>query len=225
MNATRNIYMIHDDGTAELLIGRKKVLLDADDIALVSEFQWTIGSHGYVTHGTGKHQILMHRLLTGNNNGSCVDHINRNKLDNRKENLRLCTTAQNAMNKERISDNPYKGICHTTDDCWQAQIAFEGKSIYLGKFTDPAMAAKAYDTAARLLYGEYAFLNFPESDEEIIVSIKRRRKLSLDEVNSVRLLYAEGMPINDIAQLYEHSYSAIYRIISHRTYREDKNLE
>ena len=108
MRTTRNIYYVHDNGSAELSIGDKTVLLNASDVPVVAKYQWTVGTHGYVTHGSGEKQVLMHRLLLGNRPGTLVDHINRNRLDNRRENLRLCNPSQNSINKEQIGNNPYK---------------------------------------------------------------------------------------------------------------------
>lgn len=225
MRTTRNIYYVHDNGSAELNIGDKTVLLDASDVPVVAEYQWTVGTHGYVTHGSGEKQVLMHRLLLGNKPGTLVDHINRNRLDNRRENLRLCTSSQNSINKKQISNNPYKGICLCSDGVWQAQISYKGKSIYLGRTQDPMLAAKLYDSAAKRLYGEYAFLNFLDSVEDISVQIKRRKKLSSLEVNSIRQLSNDGIQISEIAQIYKHSYSAIHRIIKCKTFKESTEVE
>lgn len=158
----RNIYFVHDDGTAELKFGKHIVLLDGCDVGWVSEYQWSIGAHGYATSGCGRNQILLHRIVIKAEDGEIVDHINRSKLDNRRINLRICTPQQNAMNKEKplSSNNPYKGVCRLPDGSWQAQINYNHRAIYLGKFSDVCDAAKAYDATARELFGEFAYLNF-----------------------------------------------------------------
>lgn len=217
-----NIYFVHDDGTAELRIGDSVVLLDANDVENVAKRQWSVGKHGYATSGAGKKQILLHRLIVEAGAEDYVDHINRNKLDNRRGNLRICNSQQNLMNRPKLAcgENEYKGVCKTADGSWQAQIAMDGKSIYLGRFQDPDRAAKAYDTAARMFFGEYAYLNFPDCQEEVRVPIKHYRKLSLDEVQSIRYLYGSGMSISELARLYDHSYSSINRIVTGKTFRE-----
>ncbi len=221
MNAVRNVYLVHDDGTAELLCGDKTILLDAADVDTTSKYQWVVGLHGYATHGAGKKQILMHRLLTGCSNNDTVDHINRNRLDNRRSNLRVCTRTENAMNKPRLSkgQNPYKGICLCPDGMWQAQITLDGKAIYLGRSRDPVTAAKAYDTAARVIYGEFAYLNFPDSEDSVLLPTKQVTRLKRDDVNSIRILYQRGMSIKQIAQIYDHSYSSISRIVRNRSFK------
>ena len=223
MGNNSNIYYVHDDGRAELKCGDYVILLDSDDVDLVSQYQWSVGAHGYATHGAGHKQILMHRLLLGVNDSEVVDHINRNKLDNRRQNLRICSQSLNTMNRPKLEtgNNAFKGICSTAEGSWQAQITFEGKPIYLGRSSDPVIAAKAYDTAARVLYGEYAYLNFPDSDEHIELPVKRNTKLTADDATCIRNLHHKGLSIRDISIIYNHSYSSINRIINNRTFREE----
>lgn len=220
MKTTRNIYVIKD-GVAELRCGEKIILLDEDFVDIASKYQWSIGTHGYATSGAGKEQVLLHRLVIKANSTEQVDHINRNKLDNRIENLRLCNASQNMMNKEKplASQNKYKGICLTRTGKWKAQINKNGKAIYLGLFESAELAARAYDTAAKTIHGEFANLNMTAEDIDL-PQIRRRHKLSKKEVESVRTLYREGYTINEIAEIYSHSYSAIRRIIKYKTFQE-----
>ena len=101
-----------------------------------------------------------------------VDHINGNTLDNRKENLRLCTNQQNAMHRGKTKNNKsgYKGVRYMKkkkgminehSKPWQAQIYLNQKQIYLGCYKTPEEAARAYDKKAIELFGEYATLIFP----------------------------------------------------------------
>lgn len=222
MNQGKNIYFVHDDGTAELYCGEHRILLDSCDVDRVSEFQWSVGTHGYATSGCGKNQILLHRMIADAGNGEMVDHINRNKLDNRRMNLRLCSFQQNTMNREKLisGSNPYKGVCRLRDGCWQAQIQYNNHSIYLGRFSDVCEAAKAYDAAARELFGEFAYLNFPDLTDYQETDIKRHRVLTQEEAKNIRHLYQSGMSISALAEMYEHSYSAIQRIVRYRTFKE-----
>ena len=220
MTVLRNVYYVHDDGSAVLKCGDASVLIDADSVDRLSSYQWSIGTHGYATHGAGSDQVLMHRLISGAYETDFVDHINRDKLDNRKCNLRICTMRQNSMNRTKQINNHsgYKGVCQTVTGKWQAQIQYKGKAIYLGLFDDPETAAKAYDTAARDIFGEYAFLNFPDINEQVTADFNRRRKLTLQEVESVRFLYSQGVSVHSLTKLFCHSDSAIRRIISGHTF-------
>jgi len=110
----------------------------------------------------------MHRVIMRAPKGVMCDHRNHNGLDNRKSNLRLCTSAQNQYNKKPKKDcaSKYKGVVRRKD-CkkWRAKIGFKGKRIHLGYFDDEMDAAMAYDDKAIELFGEFAYLNFPERIE------------------------------------------------------------
>ena len=124
--------------------------------------------------GTNKVQInkLFHRLLMEihhpelrDNPNLQVDHINGNRLDNRKENLRLVTPQQNNMNRKPLknSTSKYKGVFWDKNrNKWLVLIMIGDKSRYLGRYQDEREAALAYDKAAKKLFGEYAYLNFPK---------------------------------------------------------------
>lgn len=105
----------------------------------------------------------LHSFLTG---WSLVDHINGDGMDNRRANMRPATLAQNAQNAigQRGSTSPYKGvslIARRRSRPWAAQIKKDKRVHYLGYFEAEEDAARAYDAAARELFGEYAYLNFP----------------------------------------------------------------
>ena len=94
--------------------------------------------------------------------GQYVDHINGDRLDNRKENLRFCTLSQNSMNKRGRSSrtSKYKGVCYAKRrNKWQASIRVDGKERFLGYFNNEEDAAKAYDEAALKFYKEFAKIN------------------------------------------------------------------
>lgn len=110
----------------------------------------------------------MHTIVMGTRG---VDHVNGNGLDNRRENLRSASPAQNAANvlKRRGNPSPYKGVYarrRARDRVsWVAQIRIGGRLRYLGRFDDAAAAAHAYDFAARAAYGAFACVNFPAAGE------------------------------------------------------------
>jgi len=91
-----------------------------------------------------------------------VDHKNSDSLDNRKSNLRICTMAQNNLNKSKriIRTSKYKGLCHNKrHNRWIAYITLNRKTYHLGYFDDEIEAAKAYNEKAKELHGEFARLN------------------------------------------------------------------
>ena len=104
----------------------------------------------------------MHREIMHAPDGMVVDHKNRNGIDNRPDNLRVCTPAQNEYNKApRGKRSRFKGV-YPDGDKWYAVIKHKGETYYLGTFDDEIAAAKARDRKAYELEGEFAYLNFPE---------------------------------------------------------------
>lgn len=108
------------------------------------------------------HQVIARRMgIVGP-----PDHKDQNGLNNRRDNLRPADKGQNSANVGRRADNTsgYKGVgWHRPSGKWSARIAVDGKRRHLGRFADPIEAAKAYDRAALVAFGEFAVLNFPGS--------------------------------------------------------------
>lgn len=232
MNITSNVYYIHDDCSAEMVCGNNIVLLDRKFVKIVSIYQWSVGRHGYVVSGAGKNQILLHRLIIKAKNGESVDHINHNKLDNRITNLRIVTNQQNSVNRTKQINNAsgYKGVCRLPDGTWQAQIGYNGNSIYLGKFPNAISAAQSYDTAAKTLFGEYAYLNDTEvsnqENAEILKKVnKPRKKLTEEQATQIRSLYNEGLTINELSYMFNHCYSSINRIVNNKTFNKNRRSQ
>lgn len=111
----------------------------------------------------GKRKVIpLHRIITSCPKHMIVDHINGNGLDNRLENLRVCTKAQNMSNQKIHKNNKsgYKGVVRLKENTWEAKINSNKVRIHLGKFSSPQDAAMAYDKAARIYHGEFAITNF-----------------------------------------------------------------
>ena len=104
----------------------------------------------------------MHRQIMNAPDNLVVDYIDHNDLNNRKENLRVCTFAENCRNMRSSArkTSRYKGVhWNKRMGKWAAQITFENKTYHLGYFTDETAAARAYDEKAVELHGEFASLN------------------------------------------------------------------
>ena len=103
----------------------------------------------------------MHNMIAGTPPGMCTDHVDGNGLNNTRENLRICTHAENQRNqRKRGGASAWKGVYwNKSNSRWQSLIRISGKRIYLGCFTDEIAAARAYDEAAMKLHGEFARLN------------------------------------------------------------------
>lgn len=131
---------------------------DNKDLELVSRYKW-YEDHGYARTSSFGKKLYMHRLLM-DAKSKHIDHINGNKLDNRKENLRLCTNAQNRINVNKYKNNKsgYKGVSFHSN-LWRATIVRNGKQYSLGYHKSKEEAALAYNIKAKQLFGEFANLN------------------------------------------------------------------
>jgi len=140
-------------------------LFDPEDYELICRYNWRLHTEGYATASRNHKTILMHRLVLGLTKREIqADHRYFNKLDNRKKNLRVCTCAENRRNSQKHKLNAqsrYKGVYLDGGRYWHVQIMQDGKVRNLGCFNNEIDAAKRYDSIARLLFGEFANLNFP----------------------------------------------------------------
>lgn len=142
----------------------KYTLVDDEDFERVKDYSWSLLRGGYVRSNIGSRTIYLHRVIMLVREDEMVDHKNHNKLDNRKQNLRICTQSQNLANKrvKNLTKNTsgYKGVnWHFASKKWMARVQQNKKQIYLGLFNDIKKAALAYNKKAMELYGEFAYLN------------------------------------------------------------------
>lgn len=122
------------------------------------------------------------------------DHIDRNRLNNLTVNLRWCTSRENSCNIAlKIGKSKYKGVRTGKKGKWDAAVSNYGKSIYIGRFTTEAEAAKAYDKAALKYQKEFAYLNFPDLKNDYLYELlkdqeKEKERLELININILKLL-------------------------------------
>lgn len=150
--------------------GRVVSFVDDEDFDMVSKYNWNISeSKGnlYLTarqviDTDKKRKVKIHQLLMWpyDSKNFVVDHKNRNALDNRKENLRIVTTADNCKNRRPQSNKsvPYKGV-HNAYKSFRAEIMVNGVRIGYGGFKTPEEAALKYNELARIHHGEFAYQN------------------------------------------------------------------
>lgn len=138
--------------------------VDVSDFHIVRDTAWTLSPAGYAVgrpSGAGK-VVALHRLLVhGLNGGGVTDHINGDKLDNRRSNLRVCTPKENSRNTRLAKNNSSgkKGVRKTAHGKWQARITVDMREIHIGNFETKELAAEAYDDACRKLHGLFASTN------------------------------------------------------------------
>jgi len=133
-------------------------LIDTEDLQVVCGEMW-YNNRGYVWNPVyGK----LHRAIMKPRKDQIVDHKNKIRTDNRRENLRVCNIIQNNLNKSinKRNTSGYTGVYWDKEHKkWRAGISYCNKSINLGYFKVIQEAAKAYNRAASKLFGEYAHLN------------------------------------------------------------------
>lgn len=142
---------------------KEKALIDLEDLEKVKEHKWYLAQWGYVKTKWKLNIFLHHFVLSITpEKGVEVDHINQNKLDHRKINLRMATHNQNAHNRGVRADNKsgFKGVFYwKSTGRWRAFINKDSKRKYLGFFDTKEEAALAYNQAALTLHGNFACLN------------------------------------------------------------------
>lgn len=132
----------------------KQAIIDEDLFELVNSYKWCYSNSGYAMRGYREGNkvktLLMHHLIIGIPlKGYEVDHINRNKLDNRKENLRVIPHSQNMKNQsKRKSKSGYTGVwLHKNTGKYEARITVDYKTIYLGVYNTAEEASEIYNQA------------------------------------------------------------------------------
>lgn len=154
---------------------KTEVLVDDDLTPFLSLFSWYDHSEGYVSGTICGHLTLMHRLITNARPRYVVDHLNRNRRDNRRDNLRVCLFGENMCNTK--TRGKYRGVVRDNrDGKWCARITINGKIYSFAYGTDPEASARAWDIAARYHYGEFAVTNFAGTEAkpawELITAVR-----------------------------------------------------
>lgn len=158
-----------DNNKTIILSQGMQAIVDPDDYEHLSKWKWHFHL-GYAVRNCSlsrcmhcgflpRKMLYMHRVVCDAPKGLDVDHINRNKLDNRRINLRAVTREQNCRNSRR-KNKKYKGVYWIAKrKKWRAAINYKGKYIEIGSFDTQEQAASAYNKRVYELYGEHAYLN------------------------------------------------------------------
>jgi 5'(3')-deoxyribonucleotidase len=163
----------NEENYAEIILYNSKLkeiataIIDIDDVEKIKNYKWTArlnknNTKYYIFCKIDKNTIILHRYLLNihnKKNNLVVDHINRNTLDNRKSNLRICTNQENLLNKELLATNTsgFLGIYYNkNDDNWCAEIKIKGFKCYLGAYETKEEALIARLLGEKLLCKEFA---------------------------------------------------------------------
>jgi hypothetical protein len=149
----------------------RTTIVDDEDYDFLNQWKWSLGSGGRARRSGYKNDdtktISMSRVIMNAPKDKYVDHINHNKLDNRKSNLRLCTNTENQYNMQsRRGTSRFIGVDFKKSfQKWRSRISVNGKRIELGYFDSEIIAAIFRDEAAKEHHGEFANLNFPDEGD------------------------------------------------------------
>lgn len=152
----------------EIKLSQGKVArVDDSDYEWLMQWRWFAvrnGKYWYAVRREKGSVIFMHRVIMHASQGVDIDHRDGNRLNNQRlENLRVCKDGENQRNRRlnKNSTTGYKGVSlKKAGRKYCAKVVFKGKDFYLGRFSDPVEAARAYDKKAKELFGEFAKLNF-----------------------------------------------------------------
>ena len=142
--------------------GLKFIIDEGDYDEFVKGYRFSLHHDGYVIYSSRKDGLqckLLSRIIMGEPEGLEIDHKNVNPLDNRRENLRVCTHQQNCKNKNKNSNNTagFKGVSfHKKNQKFRATISIDGKTKHLGCFATAEGAHECYKRAAIQHHGEFA---------------------------------------------------------------------
>lgn len=161
----RNNYVIKGNTTQLQILNeygdiKAVALVDTEDVEKLKKYSFRTHNNGYINTSRNRKNIYLHQIVFGETKeGYEIDHINRNKLDNRKSNLRQCTHKDNAHN--RISYNKFgqQGIRKTNRNLkkpYYASIYDNGKFIFLGYYATKEEAIEVRRKAEKEIYKEYA---------------------------------------------------------------------
>lgn len=118
-------------------------------------------SGGYAFYWDGEKSVPMHSLILPPREGKQVDHANRKRLDNTRDNLRYATPSENLANRFVYGVSGLKGVRKLPSGNYRVQVCSKGKLTNVGVYKHPIEAALLYDQWARQVHGRFAATNFP----------------------------------------------------------------
>ena len=183
-------------------------LVDEDIFNIVKDGKWYLNKD-YVSGTLGTFKGFLHRyVMNANKKDPRIDHINGDKLDNTKENLRFVTASQNSQNKPKKEgcSSKYIGVSKTKYDKWLCCIKQNGKSEKF-VFDNEEHAAWWYDQLALEKFGENSKINKIEEPDNFEKPIKRIK----EQKNISKLKNGTYMP--RIMQNYKNIYIGVYKNI------------
>ncbi|MDN5300927.1 MAG: hypothetical protein PWQ60_441 [Thermoanaerobacteraceae bacterium] len=168
----KNRYEHLDNGVTKIYLSNRPdtyTLIDTEDFEKIKEIRWYLWSDGYVYGHSYGRTIRLHRVILDveNQRGVIVDHVNRDKLDNRKVNLRIADQSVNAINSKMRRDNTsgFRGVYwNKQKQKFRAIAVINGIQIHLGLYNTPEEAYKAYLNFMICYHGFNALPDYLQAD-------------------------------------------------------------
>ena len=159
-----NEIIVHED-YAEIVLykGRgeqveaARTKIDLEDVEIVKGIKWRTMKNGDRVYAINNKMGLLHRVIMKAGEGNDVDHINHDCLDNRKENLRICSRQENMMNMKGAKGYYF----YKRDKKWIVRIQANGKNIIVGRFHTEEEAKRARRGAEIMYFGEFRYKKRP----------------------------------------------------------------
>ena len=151
--------------------GEEYALVSPEDYDIVSKYKWWKGQYGYARGEVDGKMVSMHRFIMKPPKDKVIDHISRNRLDNRRKKLKICTSQENSHNKS-ISKNKsskYRGVFYNKrDKKYRTAFTYNKIYIYIGDFKNELDAAEAFDMYIVHKKIKEIQLNFPNKKKEYL---------------------------------------------------------
>lgn len=183
-NAKKIVYEIHNDCAVGKFVSGEEFYVDVEDLHKISDKAWSLTKKGYLRHmyrdeNNNTRSYSMHQYILGVVGKKVqVDHIDRNKMNNRKSNLRICDSFGNARNRGERKNNTsgFTGVIYKkSENKWYASFSINKKRKYIGGFDDFKDAVIARYRAEQEYYGEYA----PHTLQDVINVVGKEKARSL----------------------------------------------
>jgi len=158
MRKSKNKFIEHDSCAEVITTKGEIILISKSDLLIVSKYTWCISKTGYPVANINHKVTKLHRYILSPSENQIIDHINGNKLDNRRNNLRICTNTENVRNSKLQLNNStgYPGIRTTKGGKFNVRITVNHKELHVGNYDTLDEAITKRKEVELKYYGEFA---------------------------------------------------------------------